>query len=117
MRQLKKRQLKKLKGKAAFQFKRFNENFDEDLYNQNKQNLRNTIVKFVTEEISPLIEYKDITMRKLKVRFSPVFQYSRNIEEYILEGIEGSLKYKVIPVKRKLNRYSKHYLLKAYISK
>ena len=56
-------------------------------------------------------------MRKLKVRFSSVFQYSRNIEKYILEGIEGSLKYKVIPVKRKLNRYSKHYLLKAYISK
>ena len=56
-------------------------------------------------------------MRKLKVRFSSVFQYSRNIEEYILEGIEGSLKYKVIPVKRKLNRYSKHYLLKAYLPK
>lgn len=117
MRQLKKRQLKKLKVKSAFQFKRFNEDFDKDLYNQNKQNLKNTIVKFVIEEISPLTEYKDITMRKLKVRFSPVFQYSRDIDKYILENFAANLKYKVIPVKRKLNRYSKHCLLKAYIAK
>ena len=117
MRQLKKRQLKKLKAKIAFQFKRFNEDFDEDLYNQHKQNLKNTIVKFVTEEITPLIEYKDITTRKLKLRFKPIFQYSRSMDEYILENFAANLKYKVIPVKRKLNRYSKHYLLKAYISK
>ena len=117
MRQLKKRQLKKLKTKTAFQFKRFNEVFDEDLYNQHKQNLKNTIVKFVTEEISPLIEYKEISKRKLKLRFKPIFQYSRSMDEYILENFAANLKYKVIPVKRKLNRYSKHYLLKAYISK
>lgn len=56
-------------------------------------------------------------MRKLKLRFKPIFQYSRSMDEYILENFTANLKYKVIPVKRKLNRYSKHYLLKAYIAK
>ena len=56
-------------------------------------------------------------MRKLKIRIKPIFQYSRSMDEYILENFAANLKYKVIPVKRKLNRYSKRYLLKAYISK
>ena len=56
-------------------------------------------------------------MQKLKLRFKPIFQYSLSMDEYILEAILPYVKYKVIPVKRKLNRYSKYYLLKAYISK
>ena len=75
MRQLKKRQLKKLKDKVVFQFGEFN----ADLYNRNKQKLKNTIVNFIAKEISSLT------------------------------------KYKIIPVKRKFNRYSKHYILKPYI--
>lgn len=56
-------------------------------------------------------------MRKFKLRFKPIFQYSRSMDKYILEDFAASLKYKVIPIKRKLNRYSKRYLLKAYIAK
>ena len=56
-------------------------------------------------------------MRKLKLRIKPIFQYSRSMDKYILENFAANLKYKVIPVKHKLNRYSKHYLLKAYLPK